>query len=230
MASVWIAHVATKSGEPRYRVLYRIGGRESTPRYGGVFKRKRDATTRAAWVSGELAAMRVPNLRLLVEPVRAPTFAEAAERWRASRVDVSEGTRLLHQVALKRAVPTLGSVRLDDLTAQHFVDLIETLAAGGSKRETIRKTVKYAASVLDDCGIEPNPARDRRVRLPHEEDQENLSRPRQITAGPSSARSRPRIDCRCSGSTGQVLASHRSRRCSSVTTTRRGGASDCASP
>ncbi len=116
--------------------------------------------------------MRLPDLRLLVEPVQAPTFADATERWRASRVDVTESTRVLHRVALQRALPTIGAVRLDELTAQHFVDLIETLAAGGSKRATIRKTVKYAASVLDDYGIEPNPARDRRVRLPHEEEQE----------------------------------------------------------
>src|SRR5205823_1221142 len=36
----------------------------------------------------------------------------------------------------------------------------------------IRKSIKYAAAVLEDAGITPNPFRDRRVRLPHEEHEE----------------------------------------------------------
>jgi integrase len=32
--------------------------------------------------------------------------------------------------------------------------------------------VKYLAAVLDECGIDPNPARDKRIRLPHEESEE----------------------------------------------------------
>ena len=43
------------------------------------------------------------------------------------------------------------------------------LARTGRKRETIRKSVKYLAAVLEENGIEPNPARDKRVRLPHVE-------------------------------------------------------------
>ena len=42
-------------------------------------------------------------------------------------------------------------------------------STAGKKRETIRKSVKYLAAVLDFAGVEPNPARDRqRVRLPYE--------------------------------------------------------------
>jgi integrase len=45
----------------------------------------------------------------------------------------------------------------------------KTPAAGdGRAREIIRKTVKYAAAVLDEHGRDPNPARDKRVRLPRE--------------------------------------------------------------
>lgn len=48
--------------------------------------------------------------------------------------------------------------------------MIETLSAAGKKRETIRKSVKYLAAVLDFAHVDPNPARDRqRVRLPYEE-------------------------------------------------------------
>ena len=48
-----------------------------------------------------------------------------------------------------------------------------TLAAAGKKRETIRKSVKYLAAVLDERGRRPEPgARPQRVRLPHEEHDE----------------------------------------------------------
>ena len=55
-----------------------------------------------------------------------------------------------------------------------------------SQRETIRKTVKYTAAVLDDHGRDPNPARDKRVRLPHE-DREELSRRPPTMSTPSTA-------------------------------------------
>jgi hypothetical protein len=84
-------------------------------------------------------------------------------------VDVTDGTRVLHRVALNRAMPTLGEVRVDEITVQHIIDLVAALAEGDSKRETIRKTVKYTAAVLEEHGRDPNPARDKRVRLPHEE-------------------------------------------------------------
>ncbi|HEX2293437.1 MAG TPA: tyrosine-type recombinase/integrase [Gaiellaceae bacterium] len=51
-------------------------------------------------------------------------------------------------------------------------EAIATLAAKGRKRETIRKSVKYLAAVLDDAGIDANPARDKRIRVPHEEVEE----------------------------------------------------------
>jgi hypothetical protein len=75
----------------RYRVRFRLGGAESVPRFAGSFKNKRDADTRRAWVLGELAAMRVPDMHALAAS-QATTVNEAADRWLKSRVDVSEGT------------------------------------------------------------------------------------------------------------------------------------------
>ena len=88
MASCWITQRKTKAGEKRWRVMWRAGGRESTPRYAGSFRRREDALARRRWVDGELAAMRVPDLKALAEPQRVPTLRELAERWQASRVDV----------------------------------------------------------------------------------------------------------------------------------------------
>jgi integrase len=171
MASAWIISRTTPGGEKRYHVRYRLGGRESATRYGGSFKTKREAAERRGWIAGELAARQVPDLRSLEIAVpQAPTLAEACDRWRASRVDVSEGTRTLHRVALGRVTPILGSVRVDELTVDHANRLVAELHASGRKRETIKKSVKYLAAVLDENGRNlDNPARSKRIRLPHEE-------------------------------------------------------------
>jgi integrase len=154
VASVWIRTRPTHDGGKRYRVEYRLGGRETRSRYAGSFKTMREANTRKQWVAGELAALRVPDLQLREpELVLAPTVAEAAERWRASRIDVAEGTRTLHRVALGRALPLLGSLHVDEVELRHVVELVAALHASGSRRETIRKTVKYLAAVLDDAGL-----------------------------------------------------------------------------
>lgn len=169
MASAWTVTRPTKTGGRRYRVEWRAGGRESATRYGGSFKTKREADERRRWIVGELAGRRVPDLGTFALAQRAPTLAEAAERWRASRVDVAEGTRVLHRVALGRVLPILGQRRIDEISSDDVNAMVVELAASGRKRETIRKSVKYLASVLDERGIDPNPARDKRIRLPHEE-------------------------------------------------------------
>jgi len=95
MASVWIAKRPARRGT-RFRVMYRLGGREAAPRYGGPFSTMREARIRRDWIAGELAAMRVPDLRLLVGTEPVPTLRDAAARWQASRVDVSEATKVQH--------------------------------------------------------------------------------------------------------------------------------------
>jgi integrase len=170
MPSAWIERRETAARQVRYIVKYRLGGRESAHRYAGSFATRREALARRGWVAGELAAMRVPDLSsLCAEPPRSPTVAVACERWRATRVDVSDATRVLHRVALGRVVPILGDRLLDELTVEDVNALVVELADSGRKRETIRKSVKYLATVLDENRIDPNPARDRRVRLPYTE-------------------------------------------------------------
>jgi integrase len=169
MASSWIAERRTKRGQKRFRVLFRTGGRDSTPRYAGSFKTKREAVLRQKWIDDELAVRRVPNVKALPEPVPTPTLAEAAAAWREGRRDVSDGTRTLHQVALNRCLPLLGALPIDTITTADVNALVGQLAAAGRRKETIRKSVRYLAAVLDEYGIDPNPAKGRGVRLPHEE-------------------------------------------------------------
>jgi integrase len=174
--SVRIRTRQTKDGGKRYRVLYRLGGRESSERYGGSFGTLRLARERRAWILGELAAQRVPDLKLIdaVEQPAFPQLAEAGERWRASRIDVDQETANMHRSAMERigkVAPDLLRRRLDEIAVDNVTALIAALAAAKPrpyKRETIRKTRTVLAQVLDHYAIDPNPVRDPRVKLPKE--------------------------------------------------------------
>ncbi|MFL5977781.1 MAG: tyrosine-type recombinase/integrase [Gaiellaceae bacterium] len=130
----------------------------------------REARIRRDWIAGELAALRMPDLTLLAEQPPAPTLAEVAEHWQASRVDTSENTRLMHRSAVRAMLPLLGSRPVDAISPADVQELIGGLAAKGRKRETSRKSVLALGMVLDFAGVQPNPARDRvHVRLPRAE-------------------------------------------------------------
>lgn len=60
VASCWLVTRSTKHGERRYRVEYRLGGREAPTRYAGSFRTKRDANLRKSWITGELAGCASP--------------------------------------------------------------------------------------------------------------------------------------------------------------------------
>jgi integrase len=171
--SVWIRTRATTDGGRRYRVEYRLGGRESKIRYGGSFKTKREAAIRAGWIAGELAARRVPELGLPAEPMAAPTLREAATRWQESRVDAAENTRLQHRSAVRLLLPLLGDRRVDAITAADVATVVAAISDNGKARETVRKSLLALAMILDHAGVAPNPARDKvRVRLPRQEQPE----------------------------------------------------------
>jgi integrase len=113
----------------------------------------------------------VPDLALLdATAPTAPTFAEVATRWQASRVDVRENTRLQHRSALGRILPLIGTRRIDTITTADIAALVAHLAGQGKARATIQKSITATAMVLDFAGIKDNPARDHVVvRLPREE-------------------------------------------------------------
>ncbi len=172
MASAWIATRTAKDGSKRHRVEYRAGGREAPICYGGSFRTLREAKTRRAAIAGELAALRLPELRLAA-PEQAPTLAQAAECWQASRVDVSEGTAQTYRVALGRLLPHFGDTAAERIDAQAVADLVGELHGAGLKKQTIRKTVSVLAMVLDHARVQPNPARDKlTVKMPREERRE----------------------------------------------------------
>jgi len=167
VASTWITIRTTEAGERRYRCEFRLGGREAPTRYGGSFPTKREALERKAWIAGELAAKRVPDLSW--NESTSPSFEQAARNWQAARVDIADSTREQHRIQLDKLLPLIGSRRIDTLGAQDFIDTVAHLHAQGVARETIRKSLGAGAMALDHAGLRPNPARDRSIKLPREE-------------------------------------------------------------
>jgi len=173
MPSVWITTRTTRAGARRFRVEYRLGGRESRIRYGGSFKEKRLAKLRRDFISGELVNQRVPDLRLLAaEPPKSRTIAAAGDDWLASRIDVADSTKVRNRVEFDRIKKLLGTVAVDQVTPEQVASFVTDLVAETYSRGTIRKTLQTLAMILDRERIEPNPCRDKQVKLPREEAEE----------------------------------------------------------
>ena len=166
MASAWIERHKAASGI-RYRVRYRLGGAESAKRYGGSFATLRLARVRRGVILADLAALRVPELAFTI-PEPSPTVEQVAEAWRASRLDLAPNTRTLHRVALRRIYPTIGALPVDELTPDQVAELVGHLHGKGYKRGTVKHSLDALRQALDHHGLDPNPARHRRVRLPNE--------------------------------------------------------------
>jgi integrase len=174
VASVWIRTRRTAAGAKRFRVEYRTGGRDLPIRYGGSFKTQREALERKKAIAGELAALRKPEellarARSAERDTNRVTFAAAAERWLASRLDNADGTRIQHRTSVGRAVRVLGSRPVDAITAPDVAAMVAELAAE-HKPSYVRKVVQATAMVFDHARVDPNPARDKLiVRMPRSE-------------------------------------------------------------
>lgn len=181
--SAYITAYITRTGKRRYRVEWRFGGRASKKQHGGSFTTERDARVRRDAIRSELAAGRDPRLTILAPPadVERVTLEVAARRWQASRIDVSAATADVHRKTLAHALARFGSRAPETITAPEVAEWVGQLAspapptpAGVAPREapytpgTVRKALDALRAVLDHHGVEPNPARDRRVKLPRD--------------------------------------------------------------
>jgi integrase len=169
MASVSVTRRKTRSG-PRYVVRYRLGGRAYPLVHGGSFKTQKEARARRDYIAGELSAGRNPQegLRAILDPKPKRTTAALFEEWKASRLDLVERTIENHEGRWKRLEPTFGSLAPDE----HSHKIIQQWIADNAQGEraltpkVLREFVRTLAQVLDHAGVDPNPARDRRIRYP----------------------------------------------------------------
>jgi integrase len=167
MASASITTRKTQSGARRYVVRFRRGGRYFPIEHGGSFPTMREARIRRDLIAGELAAGRKPRdlLRTLTEQPKARTFAQWAETYRESRPDIGDETRKNTVSHLKRLLPTFGE---QDPAAITPSDVQEWVGAqmDDLKPSSLSRYLNTLRQVLDFAGVDPNPARDRRVKLP----------------------------------------------------------------
>lgn len=171
MSPVYIRTRTVQSGK-RYLVYYRRGGRAFPEEYAGSFKTKREAQIRRDLVAGELAGGRDPKIvleQLRTPPVEKPGVAAVFDAFIASRVDVGEKAIRQYGNARDRWVPLLGekrdphTVTADDIIAG-VAELYED--GDGLAPSTIGQYVSNLALAFDFAGVDPNPVRSSRVKLP----------------------------------------------------------------
>lgn len=163
MASAHVKKVQRKSGT-RWIVRYRPGGRSSPTRHAGTFKTAKLAGDRLDVVLSALARGEEPVFE--IEQSQVLSVSSAFDRYKASRLDWAPVTVRVFDQAKKR-LGVLGRkdvrhVTVEDVQAWVAKQLAELAVS------SVRKYLVQLRVVLDDVGVEPNPARSPRVKLPKE--------------------------------------------------------------
>jgi integrase len=168
VASALITTRRTKSG-PRYVVRYRLGGRAYGLLHGGSFRTMKEARARRDLIAGELANGRNPAdlLGSMVESThaRVETLPAWRDRFLKSRHDADDNTITNYRSSLNGFCERFDGRAAEDLTSTDFAEWVAELTAN-HKPGTVRQKVIAARLLLDFAGVDPNPARDPRVRLP----------------------------------------------------------------
>ena len=166
MATVTITTRHRKDG-PRYVVRYRLGGRAYPIVHAGAFKTFKDAKARRDVVAGEIALRRNPAelFAHIPEVRRVVSFETWGERFVASRIDVAENTRKMYRSHLRKIGQTFGDRDPRSITS---ADIAEWVAEQAEERKpgTVAQYLDCLKLVLDYIGLEPNPARAPKVKLP----------------------------------------------------------------
>jgi integrase len=167
MASAMITIRTTKAGAKRYVVRFRLGGRAYPIEHGGSFKTMKEARARRDLIAGELAAGRNPALALaaLTHEAEANTLATFADEYLRSRIDLADETTKNLGSHLKRIRSAFGESVPTEITWGEVQAWVAAMAAE-VKPSSLRRYVTTLRQLLDFAGVDPNPARDRRVKLP----------------------------------------------------------------
>jgi integrase len=167
MSPAWIRKRVGARGTS-FQVLYRRGGRAYPIESAGTFGVKREAQLRRDLVGGWLAQALNPKLelaRLHETPVARPTYRDVSARYRSSRIDVAGRTLAGIDSALVHFNRIFGDRDPHTLTVADQIEAVADLAG----RLAPRSVARYFAThklILDFAGCDPNPARDRAVKMP----------------------------------------------------------------
>jgi hypothetical protein len=168
MPSASITARKMKRGARRYAVRYRLGGRAYAVQHGGSFPTMREARVRRDLIAGELAAGRNPTEALKALQTKGPvrlTIATWGERFLASRLDIDTNTSKNYRTALKKVSASFGERDPATITATEVAEWVAALASS-YKPGTVQLYLITFRLMLDYVGLEENPARDPRVKLP----------------------------------------------------------------
>jgi integrase len=161
----WIRTRETVSGAKRYQVLYRQGGRAWPVEAGGTFRTLKEARIRRDYVGGEIAGGRNPrdSLRRIEPPRRS--LDDWFKLWLKTRIDVDERTRENYRVHWKRISPRFGRRRPDEIGHGEIQEWINDQTVELTPA-VVRDYLGTFRQIIDQTGVEPNPARHRALRLP----------------------------------------------------------------
>ena len=178
MSPSWIRarDVKVSARNPRgrtFQVLYRHGGRGYRIETAGTFKTEREAKTRRDLVAGWLAQGLDPRdelAKIAAAPPVMRSYAAATEAMILSRHDAAPATLTAKRNALDKIAvlrPDLAAKAADAWTVSDVQELVAAMVAAKLSPSTIEKYIGDGPKqVLDFAGVDPNPARDRRVKLP----------------------------------------------------------------
>ena len=169
MATVTITTRQRTNG-PRYVVRYRLGGRAYPILHAGTFKTLKDAKARRDLVAGEIAHGRNPAdllaaMTKVAIPIPTISLSTWGERFLASRIDVDENTKKNYGSSIKKIGESFGDRDPMTITVSEIAEWIAALAED-RKPGTLQQYLIAFRLLLDHVGIDPNPARDPRVKLP----------------------------------------------------------------
>ena len=162
MASASITTRSTKTGEKRFLVRYRLGGRAYPLVHAGSFRTLREARARRDLVAGELAAGRNPNIMLAAQPATVATFSQWADRWLVTRVDLDESTVKAYGYHVRHLAKHFDQAP----EAITVADVQQWIAASGLAATSLQAYGATLKQILDFAGSPANAARDRLVRFP----------------------------------------------------------------
>jgi integrase len=168
MPTLTITTRTRSTGEKRYVVRYRLGGRAYPVVHGGSFKTMKEAKIRRDLIAGQLAAGRNPALILAALAAKpAPTLSVRrwAQRFLDSRIDLDDNTKRNYRSVLAKISNRFG----DRVPAElHADDVAEWIAEISTKLKpgTVQLHLVVLRLLLVYVGLHENPARDPRVKLP----------------------------------------------------------------
>lgn len=186
MSAAWIRTRENSDGSKSFQVLYRRGGRNHPIHAAGSFRgwpagkkdgkpvaalsaAEKDARTRRDMIAGWLATAMDPAVeleRLVVVTGPRLTLSAWCDLYWESRVDLASESRRSQVSHVRKIKKTAIAARhVDTITFSDIVGVVDDW----STSLTPASILGYMGTlrlVLDFAGADPNPARDKRVKLP----------------------------------------------------------------